>query len=1104
MKKNRITTICFREISQSFKRFISLFVMSLLGVGVFVGIKMASPDLLKTLDSFYDANNTYDIKIISTLGLTDNDIFELTKLNSKVKVYGTYSKDVIIENNNNEKVIKVHGVTKEINNLIVTSGRLPNNNNEVVVEDYLLEIEQLKIGDSININDDDKTFKEDKLVIVGTVRSPLYINSAGTMGRGNTTLGTGTIDYYVYVNENNFDLDYYTELYISVNGSKEKVTNSKEYNKVIDKCLDDINKIKNEREESRYQEVYNEARKEIDKDEKKYLKEFDSAKEKLDDANVQLLSAKKILGDTKIKLDNANDELEINKSKLEDAKKQIDNAKNEINEELKKYNISIEDINNVVNKILEIEISKEEIKDLVPTDTTQYDEIILALDKVFSIDIKGNLVDIINGSITTDKIIDQIPNDIENYDEIVSAIRKLEDSDFEKKVKEFITSEENIDKIIDKVPTDIENYDEIIKFLDFYKNNSSDLLKLIESIQMINLAENEYEEGYLIYTKYYNEYQEGLTKYTDGLKTYNNNFNFYSTQIEEYYRSRKIFEYEIMDAREKLKEIPEAQWFVYDRLDDFGYAGFIENCNSVANLAKLFPSIFFIVAVLISLISMSRMVEEDRMQIGTLKSLGFSNIDIRKKYLLYSGSATIFGGLVGAFLGFFLLPRYVYEMYKIMHDIPYFKYDFNPNNTIIGIVIAVLCICGTTLLTIRKVVREKPSDLMRPKAPEMGKRILLERIRFIWDRIKFSNKITIRNLFRYKKRVLMTIGGILGCTGIMLVGFGICDSIVGIPDKQFKEIFHFNEMVYLTDNTTNEVLNDIFSNEIVKNRADTHMSSIMIDIYSTNLFVPNEESELQNILELRDLKTGKKLKLVDNQVIISDKLAEFTNKKVGDKITLKISDVEQYEFIISAICENYVGHYIFMNKETYENNIDKYQTNVVYLNLFDLNKEKELSKEILKHKNVMTVISRDATTKNINDSLSTLNSVVLILIFLSGSLSFVVLYNLSNINISERKREIATLKVLGFTDKEVDNYITKETLILTMVGILFGLVFGSILTFIIVDTVEVENVRFMHNITLSSYIITSFLIMLFTIIVNKIIHYSLKKIDMIESLKSVE
>lgn len=1068
MRKNGIKKISVREIKSSFKRFLSLLIMSMLGVGVFVGLKMAAPDMMMSVDKYYDDNNVYDIKIVSTLGLTDDDISKINNLKGVKEAVGTYSKDVLIKNNKgSESVIKVIGITDDMNEIEIKKGRKPKNNGEIVVEEAMLEREKLKIGNKIILLNNE-TFKNTKLTIVGVVKSPLYIsNATSSSSRGNTTIGMGKINYYTYVNKSNFNLDYYTEAYVTINSAKEEVTNTDNYNNLVDDTLEKIEKIKESRQTARYNEIYNEAKEEIDKNERDGRSKLDDSKNALDNAKKELLTAKNSLSLNKTKLDNTLVELNNVKSKLDSTKKGLDENK------------------------LKLDKSKKEIEDN-----------------------KNKINDELNNY-------GMVIDDINDFKDVISGFIVLNDEtdDVNEKIKDFLRDPLNIDMVMARIPNDTPNYDKIIMVSYFCKYNSDSFFEILDSIAKIDEAQEQYDEGILKYNNglteyekayntyviYYNEYQNGLSNYNNGLRQYNNNLNIYNYNVKEYYESQKIFNLEINDARKTLDEIPEAKWYIYTRKDDSGYSSFIDDGEGVSNLSKIFPTIFFVVAVLISLISMSRMVEDDRMLIGTLKSLGFSNKHIRKKYLLYSGIATISGGIIGSLLGFFLLSRYIWNIYKILFDVPVFKYDFNPTNILIGITIAVICICGTTFLTIKKVVKEKPSDLMRPKAPENGKRVILEKIPFIWNQINFSNKITIRNLFRYKKRVLMTIVGILGCTALMLAGFGIRDSIVSVPKKQYKEVFKFDEMVYLTEDVNSQNINEMLDNKYIKSSLNTKMDTSMTSgKYDINLFVPENKSDIKNILSLKDVKTKKELKLENNKVIISDKLADLENKEVGDKIKVTDSENNEYEFIISGICENYVGHYVFMNKETYENNIGNYKTNIVYLKIDDLKNQESLSKTLMDNEYVMSVVGVDSTMSIIDDMLRSLNSVVVILIFLSGALSFVVLYNLSYINISERKREIATLKVLGFTDKEVDNYITKETIILTIIGIILGLIFGIFLTYVIIDTVEIEMVRFLRIIKSSSFIITAFIVMLFTLIVNKIIHYALKKIDMIESLKSVE
>lgn len=1124
--KNRINTTCFREIKSSFKRFLSLIIMSMLGVGVFVGISMAAPCMMKSVDKYYDDANYYDVKLISTLGFTSDTINEISKLDSVSEVYMTTSKDVLMTAGKQEPVVKLIALNDDVNKIEITSGRKPKENDEIVIEEAMLDRNNLKIGDFVSIVDDD-SFKETKLRIVGTVKSPLYINSAtSSSDRGNTSLGTGKINYYAYINEDNFNLDYYTEVYVTVKGAKKEITNSDEYNKLINNAIKEIESIKEAGQDARYDEIYTALNNEIIKNENEGLDKLNRAKKELDSAKLTLDNGKEELDNTKVLLDNASSELLSNKASLDtfkvelnnaneeliNAKNQIDSGINEINNKLKPYNITYDDILSLDSTLYNEEVTKPIIIGLIPTNLPNYDDVIGAINEVYALGLDDKIIDFVKGDLTKDELINSIPADSNNHDLVVNAVNLLSyllEND-------YFSDPNNIDTIINLIPSDTPNYEKIVGVLKLYRDNINDIDNLYSGINKIeeakkeyasglalyNEMQNKYNDAYNLYVNYYNEYQNGLAYYNNGLLSYNSNLNLYNSSLQEYYNSRALFENKISDAKEELVNLPKCTWYVYDRLDDSVYQEFINDSNSIANLSKVFPTIFFVVAILISLISMSRMVEDDRGEIGTLKSLGFSNRHIRKKYILYAFLACFIGCIIGSILGFFLLPMYIWNIYKIIFDIPVFSLDYNPIYVIAGCLIAIICICGTTLLTIRKVVKEKPSELMRPKAPANGKRVLLEKVPFIWKRLKFSNKVIVRNIFRDKRRVIMTIVGILGCTGLILTGFGIRDSIVDIPTYQYENVFNFDNMVYLNEGVTDEQINTLFNNNHIKSTLNTNITTGTSNGYSVNILTTQDE--LNGILSLNDVKTKEKLELEDNKVVISDKLADLTNTKVNDKITFEDANGISYEFTVSDICENYVGHYVFMNKNTYENNIGNYSTNVVFVKATDDKYEEEISRKLLDSEDVMTVISTESTIRTVDDMLKSLDSVVVILIILSACLSFVVLYNLSYINISERKREIATLKVLGFTNKEVDNYINKETIILTIIGIAFGLVFGIFLTNIIINTVEIEMVRFIRHINVLSFVGSALITIVFTLVVNLITHYSLKKIDMIESLKSVE
>lgn len=820
--KNKLLTSSIRRIKSSYKRFISLLFMSLLGVGFFVGIKAAGPDMLKTLDSYLDKYNVYDIEVVSTLGLTKEDVEAIEELDVSNQVIGVKSLDEIVSINDQEKIIKITSIS-DINEIILIDGKLPQETNEIVVEQNLLDENDVSIEDTIVIDNDSLEDKEYK--IVGIIDSPLYFSSY----RGTTTIGNGELNYYTYVLEDAFNTDYYSSIYLTLNDTKNLTTSSKDYLNIVEEGIEQLENIKTERQDARYDSLY---------------------KDKID-------------------------------------------------------------------------------------------------------------------------------------------------------------------------------------------------------------------------------YMKAM-----GIK------------IEE-------------------DTFPKATWYIFDRGDNQGYTTFIDATESLKQIGNVFPLIFYIVAVLISLISMTRMIDEDRTEIGTLKGLGFSNSQIIFKYLIYSFLATTIGGIIGMIIGFNLLPRIVWSIYQSLFYIPTFICEFNMYYAIIGLSIALLCICGATIITANKTLKDKPSNLMRPKAPKVGKKIFLERLTFFWSKLKFSNKITIRNIFRYKKRILVTIIGIAGSTALILVGFGLRDSINAVSDYNYNNVHIYDEMIALKSNSdTTSLMELLDSNEEITHKVETNYEVINLynqdkDNLEVNLVVPENKDELNYVIKLNDINNNKKqIDLTENKIILSEKLAKTLEVKIGDKVSFLVND-EYKEIEISNIVENYINDYAYMTKETYESLFDEYNINTVFLKTTE-DYDDDFAEKIVEEESVSNLVSKESIANLIGDVLSSLDSVVAVLIISSAILAFVILYNLSNINISERKREISTLKVLGFYDEEVDSYVTKENYFITFIGIAFGLVIGLYLSHYVISTCEPQYVMFVRHIEIPSYVISALISLLFTIIVNKITHYNLKKIDMVESLKSNE
>ena len=570
------------------------------------------------------------------------------------------------------------------------------------------------------------------------------------------------------------------------------------------------------------------------------------------------------------------------------------------------------------------------------------------------------------------------------------------------------------------------------------------------------------------------------------------------------------------DAKKELEDLEKPEWMVTDREDLPEYTDYGDNADRLRNIGQVFPVIFFLVAALISLTTMTRMVEEQRTQIGTLKALGYKKSAIAAKYICYAFFATLLGSVLGMLIGEKIIPYIIITAYGIMyHNVANtISIDYQPGFALIASAASVVCTVGATLFASGKELQETPASLMRPPAPKEGKRVLLERFTFIWKHLSFSWKSTIRNLFRYKKRLIMTVFGIAGSMGLMLVGFGLQDSISDIAAIQYRELQHYDGMVIEDSDATEEEHAELFEymkeNEQIAHCNRVQMTKISAPKGSSNisiyLFVPESLSEFAKDVTLKNRITGETYELTDEGAAISEKTASLLGLKVGDMIPLKKGDKE-YKVRVAVITENYMSHYLYMTPRVYEQTFGEkpeYE-NIVFTMQEDCKDDLEMAgTRILAYPGALSISYTSSLASQVDRMLSTLDAVILVLIVSAGMLAFVVLYNLNNINITERQRELATLKVLGFYDGEVSQYVLRENVILTVLGIMFGAVFGILIHRYVITTVEVDAVMFGRNIKLLSFLYSGILTSIFSIVVNGVMHFKLKTIDMVESLKSVE
>ncbi len=1082
-----------KEIKNSYKRFLSILLIVLLGVGFFAGLRAASPDMKKTLDMYFDDLNVMDIQVISTLGLTDDDIEAIKNVEGVENVVGSYQADAIVSIEEEEVVVKLETYSDEINKLNVVEGRLPENDSECVVEPRFLSETGHKIGDTIlidvdNITNDDgeeqKVLKNNKVTIVGAVKSPLYIST----DRGSTQLGSGVIDYYVYIPKENINVDLYTNIYVTVEGAKELNTTDNDYSDKVEEVENRLEDISEERREARYNELYDsanskiqDAQKELDEEKEKAEKELQDAQDELDKGKQEIEDGREELESNRISANNkfasAKQELKNAKAEVEKNEKEFNDLKAQTEEQIEEYQEQLSSLKSVQTQLnnaqTSLETAQKELEELEEesenAEESEKEEIQEKINQ------KNSQIQILQGTIYT------IQNSLQNMGvtDLAGTIKQLE-SGIKTAKAELTNGEKQIEEAKNQIS-------ESEKELESTKNST---------YYQLNQAEQELEDAE-------QEIKDGEKELEDARKEFDE-------QIEE-------AEQKLLDAKEDLKEIQRPEWYVLDRDQNTGYASYVQDTDRVASLAQVFPVVFFLVAALISLTSMSRMVEEERVEIGTLKALGYSKRQISRKYLIYAILATVIGGIIGLIIGFNFLPGIIANMYGMVYELPEVVLEFNAEIAFIGMFFAIICTVGATIYTCIKELIHNPATLMRPKAPKPGKRVLLEKIPFIWKHLNFTAKVTARNLFRYKKRFLMTIIGVCGCTALIVAGFGLRDAIANMIPKQFGEIDKYNISITLKEEKYDEELAEveekIQENEQIVETLGANVQSVNIikndNNQSIQLIVPEDVNRLENFISLRDRKNKEDKYVLDTSgVIISEKLANLLDIKEGDTILLENSDGDRAEIKVSKITENYIMHYIYMSPELYNSTYDtRVESNVVYAITEEMTEEQEdnLGKKLLEDsENISGVTFTSASEDMFATVMDNMDMVVWILIIAAGLLALVVLYNLLNANISERIRELATIKVLGFYDREVYSYIARETIILTVIGILIGLVGGYFLTMYILRTCELDITMFDPHVEVLSYVLGVVITVFFAIIVNIVTYFSLKKIDMIESLKSVE
>ncbi len=1109
----------YMEIRKSLGRFLSILFIVALGVAFFSGIRASEPSMRITGDRYFDQEELMDIQALSTFGITDDDIDAIEAVEGVERVEGAYSADMLCETKKKQYVFHVMSLPENMNHVTVSEGRLPKKIGECLVDDDM----GYKVGDTITLKSgtDDPisdTLKQEKYKVVGIGNSPCYIS----FGRGSTTIGSGSVSGFLFVPAKTFALDVFTEVYVQVEGAENLIAYTEEYDKKIETVLDRIEEITGERGRIRKQEIVDDAQAEIDdakaeleEGKLKAQEELDDAKAQIDDGEAKLTEAKQQIADGKSQISSAKTTLNSKDDELTEAKTQYSSGLKKWQEGTEAYEAGLAQFEAAKPEALE-EIAKGEAG--LETYRKQLDEA--------KKEAQGKLKEL-EGQLAYIMSLEPGPED-EDYEELHqkweeqygASIEQLETgiSEVNEGLKALETQEQDYQSKLTalnnskaELAAKEQQLADTKAALDSSKQQLSDAYSQIESGKgqlasgwaQIDEKEQELASGEAEIAESETTLEDAKVEYEEGKK-----------EAEEEITDGEA---KIADAEEELAEIEDPKWYVYDRSNLPEHDGYGENADRMRAIGKVFPVIFFLVAALISLTSMTRMVEEQRTQIGTMKALGYSKWAIVSKYLGYALLATAGGSIIGVLIGEKVLPFIIIYAYGIMYQhIPEILVPYDWAYAIEASIAAVACTMFATVFSCYRELGEQPASLMRPPAPKIGKRVLLEYVGFIWKRLNFTWKSTIRNLMRYKKRFFMTIFGIGGCMALMLVGYGIRDSVFEIADIQYTEIQTYDGNLILKENLSEdehqELTDSLEQNQDIVRFMDAYMKNLVLTKdgheRETYVMVLGQPKDSEKYVHFHDRKTKEAYELSDDGAIISEKTAKLLNAKVGDTISIKDENEGNKEIVIQNICENYMGHYLYMTPKYYEKVYgEKPEYNTVLFSVQDSytrEQMEEAGEKILARDEVLSLSYMKDIEKRLNDMLKSLNLVIIVLIVSAGMLAFVVLYNLNTINIAERKRELATLRVLGFYNPEVAAYVYRENILLTLIGTIVGAGLGKILHLFIIETVEVPAAMFGRIINLPSYIYSFLFTILFSMIVNGVMYFKLRKIDMVESLKSIE
>ena len=1208
--KNAMQKDFWREIQHTRSRFFSIMILVALSVAFLSGLKATAPDMKRTGDDYLDSLHLADIQVLSTLGLTDDDITSLRAQDKVEDAEGEYVIDAFASSDSLDAVVKVLSLTgRGINEVLLRDGRMPERADECVVEENMLSLMSISIGDTITLTPGDDlsdALSQNTYTVVGTVRSPVYL----AVERGTSTLGSGTVKAYLYLPREAFTLDYYTAAYVRVSGAAEMTAFYSDYDDYIDAVIDELEPFGDARAQLRHDDLVDEATEKLDDAQKELddakaeadeklgdaQKELNDARRKLDDGWKDYYDGQQELKDARVELDDAKIELDDGEmqylngmEEYEDALDEYEKGRAEYEDGLAQYEDGVKELESGEKELAagrrQLESGERQLEELAKTVTDALaaagspyggapEKLLEDLGRGDSAAIAAtdgalnNMRAQITGGIakaqskidemqdqlvTVNTAIDQLSQIPPEYmtpeqkqmlaeaqaakpqleagiataqatkaelEENLSQLNSISASSLAASKRElddgwdeYYAGEAELDAGRKELRDAKMELDDAKAQLDDAPAQLADAKKeLSDARKKLDDGWKDYYDGEAQYADGVKELSDAYTELTDGERDYRKGLREYADGKAEADEKIADAQEKITDARRKVADIDSCEWYIFSRSYNPGYTGFGQDADRMANLASVLPIIFFLVAALVCLTTMTRMVEEQRVQIGALKALGYSRLAISWKYIGYGLLPSLVGGVLGLVIGYILFPKMIFTAYQIMYQMPDIELHAYTDISLFSVLAAVACTTVATLWACLATLRETPASLMRPRTPKAGKRVFLEYIKPLWRRMSFIHKVTARNLFRYQKRFWMTVIGIGGCTALIIAGFGMRSSLLFTMSRQYDELFHYSAQVTLADNALPEeraAVEDFLAGDSrVVNYIPCAASSatVVTPSYSTTAYVEVMASdEIGKVVDLFDYKSGDPITMGDEGVYIDQKLSELLKVSVGDTFFLD-GDVRG-DVTVAGIYEHYTGHFIYMTPGYYENALHADGEPNAYLLNFtsdDTDTCNAIFEKLLDMSGVATTSRMRDTQDTYMHSMERVDFVVVIIILAAAALAMVVLFNLSNINITERQRELATIKLLGFYDGEVSAYVYRENIVLTVFGILMGCFMGHWLHIYLVRSTEIDLMMFGRQTAPSAYVYAAILTALFSLLVNVLAHFKMKKIDMVESLKSAE